>query len=35
MVSVCFKAIKEQQEIIDKLEKRIGALEEEDNICKK
>ena len=29
MVSVCFKAIKEQQEIIEKLEKRIEALENE------
>lgn len=29
MVSVCFKAIKEQQEIIDKLEKRIEVLENE------
>lgn len=29
MVSVCFKAIKEQQEIIEKLEKRIEALEDE------
>ena len=35
MASMCMQAIKEQQEIINKLQERIEALERKEEKCKK